>query len=206
MKKSVRISERSSASRNSPASLRQAILDTARELFDSEGYDKLSMRRVGREVGCSAMAMYRHFESKEDLLVSICEETFAEVSKRRAKYLNPQIAPVERLRSTMRASIEFGTQFPSRYKLVFMTDLPGSSLAERKLAIIDTSFDLYRQLVQDCVQKNGSEVDVEVTVHVLRAGVNGVISGIITNTLGRNQKVHKRMNEQLIETLTRDLG
>src|SRR5437868_14071005 len=63
--------------RRSHAPLRDQIRDTARDLFAREGCESVSMRRIGSEIGCSPMAIYRHYDNKEDLLRSICEETFS---------------------------------------------------------------------------------------------------------------------------------
>ena len=67
---------RQTRGRRSSIPLRDQIRDTARDLFAREGYESVSMRRIGAEIGCSPMAIYRHYENKEELLLSICEETF----------------------------------------------------------------------------------------------------------------------------------
>ena len=61
--------------------LRETILESARKLFAAEGYQSVSMRRIGQEAGCSPMAVYRHFASKQELLLSICEESFAHMMR-----------------------------------------------------------------------------------------------------------------------------
>ncbi|MEV7614386.1 TetR/AcrR family transcriptional regulator [Streptomyces sp. NPDC089799] len=40
---------------------------------DAEGLDALSMQRVGRELGCTAMALYRHVGGKEQLLAAMVD-------------------------------------------------------------------------------------------------------------------------------------
>ena len=120
-----------------PALLRQAILSKARDLFDIKGYYNGSMRRVGTQVGCSAMEMYCHFKSKEDLLMSICEETFTQITKQREDKITAEMEPIERLRTTMSTFVDFDIRYSSRSKLVFMTDLSGSTVTEHKAAIIN---------------------------------------------------------------------
>ena len=52
--------------------LRQAILDCSCEhLLRNSGTDCLSMRAIAREIGVSATAPYRHFESKNALFAGI---------------------------------------------------------------------------------------------------------------------------------------
>ncbi|MCT4354135.1 TetR/AcrR family transcriptional regulator [Streptomyces sp. Je 1-79] len=49
------------------------IVDTAVALADAEGLDALSMQRVGSELGCSAMALYRHVPSKDQLVAAMVD-------------------------------------------------------------------------------------------------------------------------------------
>ncbi|UGT70051.1 TetR/AcrR family transcriptional regulator [Nocardia gipuzkoensis] len=41
---------------------------TANAVIDAEGVEKLTMRRLATELGCTAMALYHHVRDKEDLL------------------------------------------------------------------------------------------------------------------------------------------
>jgi AcrR family transcriptional regulator len=50
---------------------RRRILRAALRLIDRDGLDALSMRRLGAALGVEAMALYRHFGSKEQLLEGV---------------------------------------------------------------------------------------------------------------------------------------
>ncbi|MHC5065593.1 MAG: TetR/AcrR family transcriptional regulator [Planctomycetota bacterium] len=63
------------------ADTRKQILAAAREIFEAEGKDAVSMRKVASEVGISAMAIYRHFADKQALLSAIVEAGFASLEK-----------------------------------------------------------------------------------------------------------------------------
>lgn len=56
----------------SPLSL-DAIVATATELARAEGLSKVSMRRVADGLGVSPMALYRHVEDREDLLLRMLD-------------------------------------------------------------------------------------------------------------------------------------
>jgi AcrR family transcriptional regulator len=102
---------------------RDKILDAARELFLSEGYDGVSMRKVAEKIEYSPTAIYVHFQDKEDLFHQLCQEDFgrlAEVFQSAAMPLDP----IERLRFIGHTYVEFGIQYPNHYKLMFMTKLP----------------------------------------------------------------------------------
>lgn len=56
-----------------PALSVDRIVRAAAGLADSEGLAAVSMARVAETLGCSAMALYRHVESKDELLVLLTD-------------------------------------------------------------------------------------------------------------------------------------
>jgi AcrR family transcriptional regulator len=57
---------------------RDRIIRTALRIMDEEGLEAVTMRRVGRSLGCEAMSLYNHVQDKEDILDGICEAVLAE--------------------------------------------------------------------------------------------------------------------------------
>ena len=51
-----------------PALDRSLVVGTALRLLDEEGLDRLSLRRLARELGVAAPALYWHFRDKQELL------------------------------------------------------------------------------------------------------------------------------------------
>lgn len=58
---------------------REAILATALRVADAEGVEALSMRRIARELGVEAMALYNHLPNKAAILDGIAEAAMNEV-------------------------------------------------------------------------------------------------------------------------------
>lgn len=54
----------------------EKILRAAHKLFDREGADAVSMRRVADAVGITPMAIYRHFPNREALLKKLSDDSF----------------------------------------------------------------------------------------------------------------------------------
>ena len=44
--------------------MRRHIADCAMRLFQEDGYDAVSMRRLAGEAGCTVMTLYRYFDRK----------------------------------------------------------------------------------------------------------------------------------------------
>lgn len=51
-----------------PKISRDDIVAAATAIIDTDGVEKLTMRRLATELGCTAMALYHHVRDKEDLL------------------------------------------------------------------------------------------------------------------------------------------
>ncbi|WP_371677759.1 GntR family transcriptional regulator [Streptomyces sp. NBC_01276] len=67
------------------SAVRARIVRTAIGLADAEGLAALTMRRLGAELGVSAMSLYRHVRNKEELVVLMADAAFAEFPLPRAE-------------------------------------------------------------------------------------------------------------------------
>jgi AcrR family transcriptional regulator len=54
--------------------VRRGILDAARELFVSEGYENVSMRKIAERIEYSPAAIYGYFPSKDEIFIALAEE------------------------------------------------------------------------------------------------------------------------------------
>lgn len=102
---------------------RDKILDAARELFATEGYEGVSMRKVAERIEYSPTAIYVHFADKEELFRELCHQDYAKL----AEVFQSSVMstdPIERLKQIGAIYIDFGTRFPNHYKFMFMTPHP----------------------------------------------------------------------------------
>jgi len=53
---------------------RQRIQDVALELFAEQGYEKTSLREIAERLDVTKAALYYHFRTKEDILISIFQD------------------------------------------------------------------------------------------------------------------------------------
>lgn len=53
---------------------RQRIQDVALELFGEQGYEKTSLREIAERLDVTKAALYYHFKTKEDILVSLFQD------------------------------------------------------------------------------------------------------------------------------------
>lgn len=53
---------------------RQRIQDVALELFAEQGYEKTSLREIAERLAVTKAALYYHFKTKEDILISLFQD------------------------------------------------------------------------------------------------------------------------------------
>ncbi|MEU3062353.1 helix-turn-helix domain-containing protein [Streptomyces subrutilus] len=53
---------------------RQRIQDVALELFAEQGYEKTSLREIAERLDVTKAALYYHFKTKEDIIISLFED------------------------------------------------------------------------------------------------------------------------------------
>ena len=101
--------------------LRSALLEAARTRLAEGAEATLSLRDLAARVGVSVNATYRHFESKEALLMELAAEGFDAL---RAHMLGAvaQLGgadTIERLRATGEAYVHFAQHDPALFQLMF---------------------------------------------------------------------------------------
>lgn len=161
---------------------RDKILDAARELFITEGYEGVSMRRVAEKIEYSPTAIYVHFADKNELFHELCQQDYsrlAEVFQSSAMSMDP----VERLRQIGRTYIGFGVRYPNHYRFMFMTPHPAIEPNEEECEKKgNPELDAYAFLkwaVQQAIDAGRLReelVDAELVSQTVWAAVHGVIS------------------------------
>jgi AcrR family transcriptional regulator len=160
---------------------RTVILDAARELFVAEGFDAVTMRRIAEKIEYSPTAIYFHFRDKEALLKELCETDFLALAGQLAKIAQVK-DPIERMRKTGHAYIEFGLNSPNHYRLMFMTPHPPIAHDDEVLEKGNPEQDAYaflRSIVVECIEQGlfrGTAKDVDLIAQTMWGGVHGVIS------------------------------
>src|SRR5262245_44451673 len=61
---------------------RQDIIETGRRIVTEEGVQRLTMRRLAKDIGSTPMALYHHVRDKEELLVLLLDDYAARTMRR----------------------------------------------------------------------------------------------------------------------------
>jgi AcrR family transcriptional regulator len=167
-------------------SLRQEILEAAREMFIAEGYQNVSMRRIAEKIEYSPTTIYLYFRDKQDLLFHIVEDTFQKLTLAFEDLAKEEFQdPIEHLRRGLRTYVDFGLQNPNHYKLALMTH-PDPSTDRSKYcdaeAMSMKAFGHLQSGVAACVEQGKFEdKNVQLTSEVLWAGIHGITALMIVH-------------------------
>jgi AcrR family transcriptional regulator len=153
-----------------PRDTRQRILESARDLYVSEGFAGLSMRRVAERAGLSATAIYRYFKDKEALLSATCEEGFRLFGEHLYGALKGE-TPLERYRLAGEAYLRFALENSRDYRVMFMSNAEDWGLVrmpEQNQERFSPTFRFLVDRVRECMEAG-----------VMRPGDPGEIAGVI---------------------------
>ena len=167
--------------------LRREILDAANELFIRSGYENLSMRKLAEKIEYSPTTIYLYFKDKADLIARLCEDSLAKLVQQLETIASLASDPVECLRASMLAYVEFGIKNPANYQVVFVLPLrQTSALPARQNAPAEMGmriFECFRQAIAACVRSNKfRKLDVDKTSQAIWTMLHGVTSLLITHT------------------------
>src|SRR5215831_9716955 len=161
---------------------RDKILDAARELFVTEGYEGVSMRRVAEKIEYSPTAIYVHFADKEELFRDLCHQDYAQL----AQVFQSSVMsddPIERLKQIGAIYTDFGIRYPNHYKFMFMTSQPAHEFDEQDREMHGNperdAYAFLKWAVQQAIDAGCFRNDVqdaEMVSQILWAAVHGVIS------------------------------
>jgi len=101
--------------------LRPEILSAAASLVAEGGADALSLRAIARRAGVTAPAIYAHFKDIDAVRNAVVAETFSELADWLARGAQDRTDPVDRLRATCRAYVDYGFRNPRQYAILFST-------------------------------------------------------------------------------------
>jgi AcrR family transcriptional regulator len=166
--------------------LRRAILDAARELFVTHGYEAVSMRKIAERIEYSPTAIYLYFKDKDAILGTLIDEGF-ELLCGAVCQLDRMRDPVERLRVGARGYIQFALDNPHYYRLMFEMVASAETLGtrEHKRESAVQAFGFIRQCVTEGMAQGRFRTDREEIVlsHTAWSHVHGAAALALAHRL-----------------------
>jgi AcrR family transcriptional regulator len=165
-----------------PSEARQRILETADRLFYQEGIRAVGIDRVIAEAGAAKMSLYKHFPSKDDLILAVLKYReegalgfFRSAMKRHGKKAkDPLRAFFAALKDFVESPGFRGCPFQNAAVELADPAHPGSEFVRGHKQRFS---EFLRGLVEQSVGKAGAKVAPAVTILVEGAIITAVIQG-----------------------------
>jgi AcrR family transcriptional regulator len=156
--------------------IRQAILSAARDLFVTEGYRNVSMRKIAERIEYSPAAIYSYFPSKDDIFFALAEEGFRLLAQFGMTVAGQHTDPFSRLRGALWAFYEFSKAHPQYFELMF-TDRSVPSLSQdfQRFEFFQETTAAAETDIRACIDRGqfSSKLDPAAALHVVWAGMLG---------------------------------
>ena len=160
--------------------LRRRLLETASRLFRESGYENVSVRSIAHEVGCSQMAMYRHFPDKESLVRHLCKELYRQFTAGLQTRFDHLADPKERLSHTLLHFVRLAASNPHHYRFTFLAKIADRKAEKMRTEAAQPVISYIRQNLTRALPAGSSPELVEERLHLILAVAHGMIVMLIT--------------------------
>ena len=187
--------------------VRRAILDAARELFVTEGFQHVSIRKIAERIEYSPAAIYSYFPSKDDIFFALAEEGFRLLGSPADAAAQEQLdglAPLDRLRAVFWRMYDFSREHPQYFALMFMErSVPRISREYERFAFVRTRKKEIAAEIDACIASGDlpASTNSSVAMRVLTAGLIGIATLRLTERLAPTENADDLARDILNVTL-----
>lgn len=167
---------RPALSREKKLAMRQEIASITLELFQAEGYRNISMRKIATKVGCSAMTLYKYYDSKLAILHTLWDVVFDQLQETMESLTESS------LNNVAASYVNYWIQYPENYRLVFMTE----SVEQHDVDVfletpsMNDRYSVFVEAISSASERSLTEVEVSEKLGSLICFLNGIAHNHIT--------------------------
>lgn len=182
--------------------LKNALICAGVEILAEEGVGGLSLRQVAQRAGVSHAAPYAHFADKQSLIAAISTDGFRRLyDKLSAAHANG-VEARQKLIETAEAYLEFATEDPARFKVMFSGILEQEKEYPEFVEASQQNYELMVEIVQAC-QATGvlPPGPAELTAISIWASLHGLAALFLEKQIPHTLLEQHPMRSLLIYTL-----
>lgn len=156
------------------------IIEAAGRILTSSGVKGLTIKNLAKEMQFSESAIYRHFHSKEDIIVAMLNYLADSMDELLAKAVRPDDTPENNLSSLFRNRLDFFKKRPHFVVAVFSDGLMEES---------------------ECINESIFKVMNVMKKHLIPIIREGQQKGVFTNTVSTEELIHVIMGTFRLQKL-----
>ncbi|MEV0295147.1 TetR/AcrR family transcriptional regulator [Nocardia sp. NPDC050710] len=168
----------------------QRIIDTARELAETQGWEAVTVRRLAERIEYSQPVLYSHFASKAAIVAAVAEQGFVDLTAQLRAAASAATTPAQALEQVTRAYLDFAAANPARYDAMFVLNIDLTFGLEAPQALRD-GFGEFESLFRPFVD----EADLGARTEVAWSSIHGLA------TLERGGRLRPELRERRLAIL-----
>ncbi|MET0250408.1 MAG: TetR/AcrR family transcriptional regulator [Sphingobium sp.] len=182
---------------------RDRIVAVAERMIVEGGAETLSMHGIARQMGWTATALYRYFDSKEAVVAAARVAAYDRLSSRlEAATAGPGDAWA-RSRAVGDAYLGFAMDDPYAYRLLFSMSQPDPQRYPDLVAAMQRSRVNLTRYVEQLVEESDLDADPVMLAHLLWAGLHGLISLHMAGKTGPDAPSFEQMRREMMRHIFR---
>jgi AcrR family transcriptional regulator len=181
---------------------RQQLCDHALRAFAEHGIEGISLRGLAAAAGCSRTTPYRYFKNKAEILAAVRQSEFQRMADATELVAQGESNPQQRLLALARSYLEFALERPDAYRVMYGVNQRDEHLYPELVKQIKRTQQPMVTAVEEALETGAIHGDAVNIVHVLWAGLHGLISLHLSNKLHMGRNIDE-LTEVMLRSLTR---
>ncbi len=176
------------------------IRTTALRLFGQVGYRSVSLRGIAKEMGLSAPALYRYYDSKEALLGALRADGFQELKEMLIEVRRTASSPIEAVAEGMKAYLDFAIVQPDLYSLMYELDQGDIAESPNVFANRKGAFSEAEGMAKDILKATQRTGDANQMAHLFWISAHGLAALAVASQLDLG-KGYEELIEPVVNTM-----
>ncbi|MGF1716458.1 TetR/AcrR family transcriptional regulator [Photobacterium chitinilyticum] len=175
-------------------------LEQVKNFLDEHPHHELSLRKVAAMIGYVPSTLVNVFGNYNLLLLHAVAQTLDELFAEAEEQMKDVSSPEDALRKLAYCYLNFASQHPYRWQLIFQHTMNGEELPEWQSERIDSMTGMLESLIRQITPNKTDEAILEAS-RVLWAGVHGITLLTVDDKLFTSTPVDgKALIDNLIDT------
>lgn len=175
-------------------------LEQVKNFLDEHPHHELSLRKVAAMIGYVPSTLVNVFGNYNLLLLHAVAQTLDELFAEAEEQMKDVSSPENALRKLAYCYLDFASQHPYRWQLIFQHTMNGEELPEWQSERIDSMTGMLESLIRQITPSKSDEAILEAS-RVLWAGVHGITLLTVDDKLFTSTPVDgKALIDNLIDT------
>jgi AcrR family transcriptional regulator len=146
---------------------KQQIAQAAMEIISEEGMHNLVMVKIAKRIGVTDAALYKHFNSKDDMLLYMIEELEQSMVTKFIEHVGNIEDPFEKLHKLLSMQLEFIEQNKGIPRIIFSESLQqqNKTIKAKIENLLSNYLDMIRNILKSAEDSGhiSEEIDIDAT-------------------------------------------